>query len=127
MIASLLLMAGLGAAHPAPLHLAKCEVSKLWGTALPAEMPEDQDRHVLLVQDKRIYWNTRSVTVERAVAEIGPDMAIGTDLLVIDASDAKCATVRQLADAIEGPAACTPARCIVSAKMVPPRTAPKTP
>ena len=124
MTGSLILAASIAAAYPAPL--AKCEVSKLWGTELPASIPMEQQRQLIHVQGKQLYWNTRLMTVERAVTEIAPDVA-GGDLLVIDASTAKCATVKELAAAIEGPAACTPERCFVSSKSVPMRRAPKAP
>lgn len=125
MIGSLILMAGLTAAHPAPLLAGKCKVSKLWGTTVPAEIPMEQQRHLIHVQGKQIFWNTRAITQDRAVAEVGAEMAQGSDMLVIDASAAKCATVEALAAAIEGPAACTPERCFVTDKSLPPRTEPK--
>lgn len=124
MIASLILMAGLGA-HPAPM-MGKCAVSKLWGTTVPT-IPMEQERHLVFAQGKLLYWNSRLMTVERAVAEIGPEMANGGDILVIDASAGKCAVVQQLAAALEGPAACTPERCFVSSVPVPARKAPEEP
>jgi hypothetical protein len=122
MIASLILMAG-AAASPMPM-LGKCEVSKLWGTELPADIPMEQQRQLIHVQGKQLYWNTRLMTVARAVTDIAPDVAQG-DLLVIDASEGKCPVVKELAAAIEAPAACTPERCFVSSKAVPARRAPK--
>ena len=65
--------------------------------------------------------------MERAVADIGPEMADGRALLVLDASGGKCAVVKELAAAIEGPAACTPERCFVSSVPVPPRKPPAEP
>lgn len=125
MIGSLMLMASFAAATPAPL-LGECKVSNLWGTTLPAEIPMEQQRQLIHVQGKQIYWNTRLMPVDRAVAEIAPDVAAG-DMLVIDASSAKCGTVTELAAAIEGPAACAPERCFVSSKPVPPRRKPEAP
>ncbi|MEZ0242056.1 MAG: hypothetical protein ACAH11_01690 [Sphingomonas sp.] len=125
MIASLILAAGL-AAHPAPMFAGKCEVSKLWGTVVPT-IPMEQQRHVVFAQGKQFYWNSRLMTIERAVAEIGPEMADGNDILVIDASVGKCAQVKELAAALEGPAACTPERCFVSSTPVPPRKPPEEP
>ena len=128
MIGPLMLMASFAAAPPAPL-LGDCKVSNLWGTTLPADIPVDQQRQLLHVQGKQIFWNTRAITPERAVAEIAADVAQG-DMLVIDASSGKCGTVSELAAAIEGPAACAPERCFVSSKPVPVRRkpdAPKTP
>ena len=125
MILTLILTAAFAPAPPPPM-LGGCPVSKLWATALPAELPADQERQVLQVQGKQIYWNGRLMTVERAVADIAPDVAQG-DMLVIDASGGKCAVVKSIAAAIEGPAACTPERCIVSSKAVPKRKAPDEP
>ena len=126
MIGSFLLASAMFAAAPPPPMLGGCTASKLWGTELPAAMPVEQERQILQVQGKQIYWNSRLMTVERAVADVAPDVAQG-DMLVIDASNAKCALVRQIATAIEGPAACTPERCIVSSKAVPKRRAPVVP
>ena len=125
MIVSLILTAAFAAAPPPPM-LGGCAVSKLWGTELPAEMPADLERQVLQVQGKQIYWNSRLMSVERTVADVAPDVAQG-DMLAIDASGAKCAVVKALAAAIEGPAACTPERCIVSSKPVPKRKAAEEP
>ena len=125
MIGSLILMAGFAAAPPPPM-LGGCAVSKLWGTELPATMPAEQERQVLQVQGKQIYWNSQLMSVARIVTDVAPEVAQG-DMLVIDASGAKCALVKELATAIEGPAACTPERCIVSAKPVPKRKAPEVP
>jgi len=128
MIGSILLTSMALAAHPVPTFgaplLGGCPVSKLWGTQPPAEMPAEQDRHVIHVQGKQLYWNSLLVSVERAVAEVGPDMAQGSDMLVIDASTAKCAVVKELAAAIEGPAACAPERCFVSSEPVTARKKP---
>lgn len=129
MIASILL-ASLSLAPPPPPPppmLGGCAVSKLWGTEVPQVMPADQDRHTISVQGKQIYWRGRAVTVERAVAEVSPDMALGSDMLVIDASSAKCDVVKALAAAMEGPAACAPERCFVSSKPVPKRKDPEEP
>ena len=123
MIGSLLLTAALSTA-PAPMF-GECKVSAQWGTTLPATMPDDQQRHVIHVQGKQIYWNGYPMTVERVVRDVGGEMADGRDMLVIDASSAKCGTVTELAAALEGPAACTPERCFVSSKPVPARKKPE--
>lgn len=125
MIGSLLLASAALAAAPAPLG--GCDVSKLWGTTLPAEIPVEQQRHLVHVQGKQFFWNGTKRTVERIVTELGPEMAQGSDMLVIDASTAKCGSVRELASALETPAACTPERCFVSTKTVPARKKPETP
>ncbi|MCW3848274.1 hypothetical protein OF829_13595 [Sphingomonas sp. LB-2] len=127
MIGSLILASAAFAATPPAPMLGGCAVSRLWGTTLPASMPADQERHVVHVQGKQIFWNSRLMTVERAAAEIGANMADGRDLLVIDASMAKCAVVKTLAAALEGPAACTPERCFVTAKPIPARKLPEEP
>lgn len=128
MIGSFLLASAMFAAPPAPpMMMGGCAVSKLWGTQMPAEIPLEQDRHVVQVQGKQIFWDGRLVTTDRVVAEVGPDMAQGSDMLVIDASTAKCAVVTTLAAALEGPSACTPARCFLSMKPVSPRKKPDAP
>jgi hypothetical protein len=127
MIGSLLLTSLSLAAAPAPAlaPMGACAASKLWAGVLPAEMPVEQQRHLLHVQGKQIFWNGTKRSVERIVTELGPEMAQGSDMLVIDASTAKCGTVRELATALEGPAGCTPERCFVSTKTVPARKKPE--
>lgn len=115
-----ILLASMALTAPAPF-MGKCEVSAMWGSTLPETIPTEQQRHVVQVQDKQIYWNGRRMTTERLVSDLAPDMADGSDMLVIDASTAKCTVVKELAAALEGPAACTPERCFVSAKTVPKR------
>jgi hypothetical protein len=127
MIGSIFLASAMLAAHPAPSMpapmLGGCTASKLWGTVLP-EIPMEQDVHIVHVQAKQIFWNTRLMTVERLVNSIVPEMADGHDWLIIDASAAKCGSAQEVAAALEGPVGCTPERCFIVSKSVPMRKDP---